>query len=188
MGVWGIRIIIYFIACVFLAACVHSRSERVGIVFGERESLYFTGRGSAAGVMMDSLLAGTGVAIGIAIDEGIAKDIAAAIFAHNPEFSMISLVAEELHKSENKGLDFGDLHLININKYGFQAAANDAVVPLIEFQLKCSSGAFYDVKFTPDHEFQTIAFDQAKVNGQLVQKQLRSAVERLFASTQEVCP
>ncbi len=73
------RSILFVITCCLLAACTHSRVQPVDVSFGARETLYFTGRGAAAGIMMDAYLGGAGVAIGIAIDEGIAKDMYAVI-------------------------------------------------------------------------------------------------------------
>lgn len=76
----------------FIASCAQIRSPSIDVICGERQSLYFTGRGAAASMMMDSLMGGAGIAIGIAIDEGIAKDISAVLLASNPKFSMDELV------------------------------------------------------------------------------------------------
>ena len=68
------KIFISFSILLALSACV-SKFATPQIVYGDKSTLSFSGKGAAAGMMMDAYMGGAGVAIGIAIDEGIAKDI-----------------------------------------------------------------------------------------------------------------
>lgn len=163
-----------------MTSCTKTRTPPVEVTYGERQSLYFTGRGSAAGIMMDSVLGGAGIAIGIAIDEGIAKDISAAILSSNPEFTMDGLVKDALKEKVKQGMNVDGLKSVVITKYGFQVAPDDKVAPLVALQFTCESADIPVVEFTSDNKDQTIPFDQSKTNGKLVEKLLRDAVVELL--------
>lgn len=66
----------------FLVACsTFSGVHRVpySLTFDEPQRLRFQGKGAGAGMMLSSSMGPMGVAIGVAIDEGIAKDIQAGM-------------------------------------------------------------------------------------------------------------
>lgn len=132
------RSILCFVVCCFLVACTHSRFEKVGVSFGEREALYFTGRGAAAGIMMDAYLGGAGVAIGIAIDEGVAKDMAVAIQKENPRFDIRSHIKEFLIKNSSKA-ELETWQKLTIDRYGFQIIDADFVVPVLDLTVICTN-------------------------------------------------
>ena len=116
------RLNLILLISLFLSSCAHEPSQNTSVLLGERSDLYFTGRGSAAGIMMDAYMGGAGVAIGIAIDEGIAKEIAAGLRPHNPDFSIVKLFEEVLQERTNKDVALSGLIFVKIDKYGFQAA------------------------------------------------------------------
>lgn len=174
--------IIWILIPLVLLACVHTNQQQVQVNYGERQTLYFTGRGAAAGIMMDSLLGGTGVAIGVAIDEGISKDIAAAISIGNPSFSMDRLVKDGLGEAVSQGVNIKGLESVIIDRYGFQAAPDDKVVPLLELRLVCKSGPIRKVNFAPNEIDLAIPFAKAKTDGSLAESKLRDAVDALFAT------
>ena len=172
-----------------LTACAHNQhsAKNVSVLPGERSELYFTGRGSAAGIMMDAYMSGAGVAIGIAIDEGIAKDIAAALLLSNPEFSMPALVQSELREHSKNGTQIKGLKSIVIDKYGFQSAPDDKVVPLLEFTFVCDPQISQQVKYKPADDSKAIGIEQAKTEGKLVEVQIREAVGELIKSSALEC-
>jgi hypothetical protein len=73
----------------FLAACNTQPVPKIPVTLGNNPALDFTGKGAAAGIMLDSVMGGAGIAIGIAIDKGIAKDIAKSLNQHNPPFNIV---------------------------------------------------------------------------------------------------
>ncbi len=170
------RIILLLLTCCLITSCTHTRTLPIDVTYGERQSLYFTGRGSAAGIMMDSMLGGAGIAIGIAIDEGIAKDISAAIVASNPKFTMDGLVKDVLREKVEQGMNADGLKSVVITKYGFQAAPDDKVAPLVSLKFICESVAIPAVEFTANNKERAIPFGQSKTDGKLVEKFLRDAV------------
>lgn len=178
---------LFVAASLLFVGCAHKLVDKVEVSSGERGQLYFTGRGSAAGMMMDSLLGGAGIAIGIAIDEGIAKDISSALLINNPKFSMAALVKDVLREQAKEGVNLNGLKSIVIEKYGFQSAPDDRVVPLLELQLTCESGASSNIKFVPNESSQSITFEQAKTNGKLVERELCNATGELFRTNNLFC-
>lgn len=125
--------------------------------------------------MMDSVLGGADVAIGIAIDEGIAKDIESAIATNNPGFSMTAVVENVLHEHGK----IEGLQSVIIDKYGFQAMPDDEVAPLIELQLIKNGGIVLKLKSSRDST-SSITFIQAKTEGALAEQQLSQEVKRLL--------
>lgn len=179
--------ICFLIISVFLMACVQINVEKVDVRLGDRTTLYFTGRGAAAGIMMDSLLGGTGVAIGIAIDEGIAKDISTAILANNPNFSMKALTEDLLYEQMGKNKSIGSLKAVIIEKYGFKSAADDTVIPLLELKLTCASGLVQDIRLSETDSKYAIPFDKVKTDGALAEKKLYEAVHNVFSVNEQIC-
>ena len=97
-------IIMQLVSVMILSGCATKAATPVQVKTGERTTLAFTGKGAAAGVMMDAFLGGAGVAIGIAIDEGIAKDITENILKPPATFNVVSVVEKNILalKSERK--------------------------------------------------------------------------------------
>lgn len=98
------------------------------ITFAQPQHLHFSGRGAAAGVMLTSAMGPMGVAIGAAIDEGIAKDIQAALDANGVNINTI--VREAFNRAwaagafDNRALERPvNIHIL---QYGFETVAGDA--------------------------------------------------------------
>lgn len=134
------RILLLLLASCLIISCAHTPTPSISVEFGDRQTLYFTGKGAAAGIMMDAYLGGAGVAIGIAIDEGIAKDIAAAIQKVNPEFDIRKLVQEQLVVASDVVVTKNWQSLV-IEKYGFKVVEGDVVNPVLELTVNCKGGA-----------------------------------------------
>ena len=111
----------------FFASCA-SKPVKSQITKGDRSNLAFSGKGAAAGMMMDAYMGGAGVAIGVAIDEGIAKDIAANLSSRAGGFDMLALVYEELNSSA-KVADSKRKQIlatkITVETYGFHSAKGE---------------------------------------------------------------
>lgn len=148
--------------------------------FGERETLYFTGRGGAAGIMMDAYLGGAGVAIGIAIDEGIAKDIAVAIQKENPRFDIRSHIKEFLIKNSSK-VEFETWQKLTIDRYGFQIIDADFVVPVLDLTVICTNANA--VSFSLDKDSMNaykVELTTIKTDGRAALQLLDKGIEEVF--------
>lgn len=137
------QFILVFLSIFFLSSC--QSVPKVDITFQGKETLSFTGRGSSAGFMLDSLLPG-GIAIGLAIDEGIAKDIYKNLLAYKPDFSIQTLIQSHLKKNTDP-----DLVAIQIKNYGFRTSQKDSdhVSAWLELEFVCKSSRV-DVNYPED--------------------------------------
>lgn len=77
-----IRVLVPAIFCMVVSACSFMQKPQkvfFSIKMPESTLIRFEGKGAAAGVMMSSSMGPMGIAIGVAIDEGIAKEIREAL-------------------------------------------------------------------------------------------------------------
>ncbi|WP_054113238.1 hypothetical protein [Marinagarivorans algicola] len=122
------------IICTLLAALLGCQSLSVkpkaliAVEYHNRPVLEFTGRGGAAGMMMSSSMGAMGIAIGVAIDEGIAKDLHAS--ASQGGFVLTDAINEYLGFHNFKLQNAADKKII-IKHIGFKASG-DLIVPWIE--------------------------------------------------------
>ncbi len=97
-----------------LLACVQQPISTVQII--NENPLQFSGKGAGAGMMLSSAMGPMGIAIGFAIDEGIAKDIRATASTGN-------VVIDEILRKELKkrpaAISNEAMTSIIIDRYGF---------------------------------------------------------------------
>lgn len=169
------RIAFLLVLSCFVLSCTHTQKQPIPVSFGDRDALFFTGKGAAAGIMMDAFLNGAGVAIGIAIDEGIAKDISAAIQKANPQFDIRNLVREQL-VTVSKELVTENWQGLVIEKYGFQVGDGDFVSPVLELRVNCTDGA-RPIRFEKDSTVSNEAeLGLIKTDGKVAEGLLQRAV------------
>jgi len=79
--------LLILIALVFTGcASISAPSSKVIVAYEGNPVLHFEGKGSAAGIMLMGAMGPAGIAIGVAIDVGIAKDIAKAYKQSRSDF------------------------------------------------------------------------------------------------------
>ena len=133
------RVLTGVASIMLITSCATHQQRTVAVSYAERETIAFTGKGAGAGIMIDSLLGGAGVAIGIAIDEGIAKQIRENIYQSNEKYNF----AERLKKSASElslpVKSKRSLDSIVIERYGFRTLAGegDLVSPWLILSFKC---------------------------------------------------
>ena len=122
-----------------LFACATQPKPSIPVTLIAGEVLDFTGKGGAAGIMIDSVMGGAGIAIGIAIDKGIAKDIAKNLDLHKPAFNIVAAFDQHL-KNAVKKTSTRDLQnaQVTIERYGFKtfSGGHDAVSAWLEISVK----------------------------------------------------
>ncbi len=121
-----------FCACALLAGCAPTKplktdtlnTVNIAVEFAEPNRTRFSGKGAGAGMMLSSSMGAAGVAIGIAIDEGIGKDIHATAKAAGVavEPLVIAALRERAERLERvtyfTSTDEAQL-VILIKRYGF---------------------------------------------------------------------
>jgi len=165
-----------FFSLIPLSAC--QSTSQINIQIQGKQSLSFTGRGAAAGAMLDSLMPG-GIAIGIAIDEGIAKDFYKSILDYQPDFSIQKLIHSHLKKSHS------NFDHIEIKSYGFRTSSKgeNQISAWLDLQFVCKQNVV-DVAYPSDFsDIATEDFDRLKNNGKKLFEMLDEAVYRALQSS-----
>jgi hypothetical protein len=115
---------------------------QISISVTDQDRIRFSGKGAGAGMMMSSSMGVMGIAIGVAIDEGIGKDIHTAFVEDGGNFSLLvqseteswlSTICAENEKPKEVCESASQLH-INIYRYGFVTISgeDDPVKPELD--------------------------------------------------------
>jgi hypothetical protein len=180
------KIIVSFTLLFLLTACLTScttlRYRNIPVTYSDRETLAFTGKGAGAGIMLDSLLGGTGVAIGIAIDEGIAKQIRENIEQSDSSYNYAKELKKRVDRKSLKGLE-----AIVIDRYGFRTAKGegDMVTAWLVVNVSCKKST---IKITYPDDFSdpaSASLSQIKTDADAAILLLSKASEQLL--TKNVC-
>ncbi len=168
-----------------LTACVQTppsnlSKQKFSIQVKEPHRMRFYGKGAGAGMMLMSSMGPMGIAVGVAIDEGIGKEIDKT--AMQAGFSIEKIVRESLINNAPKTL--ANIQTINIDRYGFitQSGENDPVAPQLHITIHYSNGESTALKFPEGIDSVpasacTLPLDQAKQEGAAVAACFHKAVD-----------
>lgn len=167
----------------FLVACTTQPAPKVLVTLSENQTLDFTGKGAAAGIMLDSVMGGAGIAIGIAIDKGIAKDIVNNLNHHKPVLNIADHFDQQLKaaliKNRVKGLQNIEA---TIEHYGFRAfpGGDDAVSAWLEVSLLID-GRKIDVRYPQNFDqVDSASLSSVKDNPDAAYTLLENATEQVI--------
>lgn len=161
-----------------LQACFFAPSHSpINISFESRGSLAFTGRGAAAGIMLDSVMGAGGIAIGIAIDEGIAKEISTNLHAYSKDFSIQNTLRSQIDKSIDR-----NLLEIKVKNYGFRTypKGEDQISAWLDLEFVCKNKS-YPIHYPQDFsDIHSVDFATIKVDGKTSYDLLSQSVVHIF--------
>lgn len=165
-------------AAVMLLSCAtpQRQSPETRVIASEELRMRFSGKGAGAGVALASTMGPTGIAIGIAIDEGIAKTIG-------------NVAADELNIPsivENAFLSRADVRspmVIEVVRYGFVSSSSitseDAATPQLHLNVSSNGGEARSLRVPedvgPHCEVAASSLDLLKSDGQAVVASLTEA-------------
>lgn len=120
-----------------MASCTfpnNHHATRVTVTADKDQRVRFSGKSAGAGIALSSSMGPAGIAIGVAIDEGIAKDIGHALTAKN--FDIVTTVQNAFTATPSQ-LNLLHIHIV---RYGFvtspsNAHVADAVAPQLHLDL-----------------------------------------------------
>lgn len=184
----------FFLVSIFifsLNACTNTKPSQtvaLSIEVSEPDRMRFHGKGAGAGMMLMSSMGPMGIAVGVAIDEGIGKDIDES--AREAGFSVQDILQTAINQQAQRkpNLDPAPLTL-RVDRYGFvtRAGEGDPVVPQLHLTHISASGketSYHYPEMFSDNELPTISLDTAKSSGEEVIKvyegAVREVVERLM--------
>lgn len=179
MRIIGNRIVYPFLCLLFLAGCASLQQPNeyaVSVTLPEDSRMHFSGKGAGAGMMLMSSMGAMGIAIGVAIDEGIAKDIGNAAAGVN----IAALAEKECQQAAQQRQQHLDIQLL---EYGFETApglsgVDDPVVPKIIADIRV--GEAESQRWVVDKSVADACYlpgwplAEIKVNGALVVEALRA--------------
>lgn len=119
----------------------HEQVPQYSVVIDEPQRIRFSGKGAGAGMMLSSSMGPMGIAIGVAIDEGIAKDIQAAFEAdgHSLESLVSSAIDEAYSLKGNAALtttNNGEGLVIHLQRIGVKMSQGEDVVADIDGEVR----------------------------------------------------
>jgi hypothetical protein len=186
---------IFLFVFLWLGACSNLQRTPVvpySVVIDDPQRLRFQGKGAAAGMMMSSSMGPMGIAIGVAIDEGIAKDLQLALDRSGCRLdSLVDRAFEQalsrhnhLAIKESPASPSKEVVTIQIRRIGFIVLPGevDNVFAEIKAQLIYRGGQ-QDLDFPPEAERAeySAALELLKNNGQLSCELLQKALSESFA-------
>ena len=164
-----------------LVACSNTgngqRNIELLVNVAEPDRIRFSGKGAGAGMMLMSSMGATGIAIGVAIDEGIGKDIADTAKLNNINFSELIksdfLAKLEAYNSQKaKPITKAK---IEIERYGFVVKGGDNDPTMAEYIIRYQLGnnqqwqSFHFPKNLDSEEaLLKIPLQKVKENGQAI--------------------
>jgi hypothetical protein len=196
MNMIKLQIFVLSISVFLLTSCAPIQKTslklpEISVSIKDQDRIRFSGKGAGAGMMMSSSMGAMGIAIGVAIDEGIGKDIHSAFVTEGGNFSLLVQAETESWLSETckKEMQANDLCVsnsnlqINVYRYGFVTTAgdNDPVKPELEigFILNEAQETRLSLKET-DLSLAQLPLSVAKTDGKLVTNSLRLGYQTIL--------
>ena len=106
-----------------------NQQPEFSVNIAEPERVRFSGKGAGAGMMLMSSMGSMGIAIGVAIDEGIAKEINEAAVAENIDVRALVKTAF----SQTQGAK--NIQSVNVERYGFVTRSGDGDPAVAELKM-----------------------------------------------------
>ncbi len=186
-----------FIALVImqLAACSvfpSNNIKTINLKFNEPNRISFQGKGAGAGIALMGTMGPVGIAIGVAIDEGIAKDIRKAVASDKGDSKVFvaNMVASQL-KEQGYGVTMNAKQptypIITIKRYGFKIinGSTDATAAQWELEIETQAGKKVNVHYPKDFNKDTIktyVLADLKQNGKLGVELLSESLVRVLSA------
>ncbi len=132
------------IISLILSACTTTRHHPVTVI--NEQLLSFSGKGAGAGVMLSGAMGPVGIALGVAIDVGIAKDIAKS--AHDIDIE--ALLAKALETSPLAAQLAQSI--ITIERFGFISwpGEGDRAAPQLHLKINTPNKPSLSLRFPED--------------------------------------
>ena len=192
-----VRLFCVLIGISVLSACVVKQNKpaehaHISVHIQDQDRIRFSGKGAGAGMMMSASMGAMGIAIGVAIDEGIANEIHEAFVTSGNDFS--DMVKREtkawLSKSciENKvileRLCYSNAALVvRVKRYGFVTTSGEGDPVKADLDIGFSMADQEEQRFTlnePDGKFTTAQLDVIKKDGESSSVLLKDGYQRLL--------
>lgn len=176
-----------------LAACSvlsPNPTKSVNLQFKEPNRISFQGKGAGAGIALMGTMGPVGIALGVAIDEGIAKDIRKAVSEEKGDSNkfVTGLVTNQI---ESQGYSVvlnskpQTVPFITIKRYGFKIinGSTDATAAEWDVEIELESGKKVKVQYPKDFNkdsIKTYVLADLKKDGKLGAELLTESLSRVL--------
>ena len=142
------------LACNSMPSYDRQAGANLQVKIKDPERMRFSGKGAGAGIMLMSSLGAAGIAVGIAIDEGIGKDIDSTAVAAG--FNIDGIVREAYQSAVKAQADsqVKPLWGVNVVRYGFVSRPGKGDPSLAQLHMR-----FFDSKSAYDNNEETLRID-----------------------------
>lgn len=194
------RILLSSLILVSVSGCSlipsQEKAGNLDIVFDTKKELSFEGKGAGAGIALMSTMGPMGMAIGVAIDAGIANDLNESLSKSSTNLSTI-LIQEGGRYFENVSIVDGAVaetqnHQLIISKIGFHTVSgkNDPACMKIEATFLNKDGVKKKISYpdlTDDKKNESIAapLSDLKSNSDLIADTVRQSIAQMLRSIQK---
>lgn len=179
--------------CAAMSACsISQQRQEVSFIVDVPESalIRFEGKGAAAGVMMSSGMGPMGIAIGIAIDEGIAKDLRSSLGRVDCKLEeVVGNSFQAVSRSHSitatpvSGWKRDADILIQVDRATFRVQPSEKDLTLAEVSLRMERGGLsreLATEYRSDDVEGMIPLEEIRVDGGKACELLRESVVRVF--------
>ncbi|WP_370979950.1 hypothetical protein [Agaribacterium sp. ZY112] len=172
------------ILSVFLSACSGfpgEKSIKADVSIAEPDRIRFSGKGAGAGLMLSSSMGAMGIAIGVAIDEGIAKEIDAS--AVKAGFSAKDEVLSALSQTS---IGYVSGFSLIVKKYGFtlEPGSDDQMYAYWSLETNFDDGG-RSCEWLSDRAASTISLDKSKAEADEVKQALKLELQALLVKVDQ---
>jgi len=192
----GVRKLLILLMLLFCSACSLLNTKQIehsaiSVSIESQDRIRFSGKGAGAGMMMSSSMGAMGIAIGVAIDEGIAKEIHESFVVAGGDFSKIlksetyswlSEICNSIEQKRSPLCDAGKELKLRVYHYGVVTTSgeNDPV------KAKLDIGFVYGDQEELRLDLKALDNDQFKVPLDLIKKDGKLAIDLLVKSYAEL--
>ena len=184
-----------FIALIImqLSACSvfpSSSSKSIHLQFKEPNRISFQGKGAGAGIALMASMGPVGIALGVAIDEGIAKDIRKAVAKEKGDSKayvagMVTSQIEEQRYNVTLNPEESTYPTITIKRYGFKImnGSTDATAAEWGIEIELEPGKKVNVHYPKDFNrdsIKTYVLADLKKDGKLGVELLTESLARVL--------
>ena len=188
----AVRIVgVVIISCAIIGCTQRAfKTDRPGIeiVVSEPDRIRFSGKGAGAGMMMAGTMGPMGIAIGVAIDEGIGKDIDRTARQGNVDIQTLLFKAVDatLDKPGNPLARYdADTIEIVVERYGFVTTPGegDPVQPQLHLSFLFDANKRQTLRIPEDFKgstefvFDTYPLDEIKASAETIQRAFEEIAE-----------
>lgn len=174
-----------------LMGCVTSSRNQTNITvnWSEPDRLRFSGKGSGAGMMLMSSMGPAGIAVGVAIDEGIGKEIEGSIMAHG--YDVKAAFNSTLEAALIDCRCNPKIKTLSVNRFGFKTFGSadfpDPISPEMQLLVTFLDGSTRTYRYPEDFpgSVALLPLEEAKVDGRKSSEALDRAISTTLASAMQ---